>query len=367
MWNTGQWWMPDDYSEWDLAEEMKGLQAELETTGIWLPDSMIWGVVMSVAVGTFALCALCYGVGCRYPELWLVPLKLVEEDPHKTRSKSPLQTLPLRRASYGVVNFLANASMFGLGLYLEIMHLRQHGLFSFLWNDHHSNALLASSPYNKIMGFADHPLDIAMPAMQVGKQLFAMLLLHSLEDGDTMGPLGMMLLGLHHMASLSNVFRSACFRTGFRWYIPYFTGICNWSSLFLDVYETVQNAPPHLRETYPTVVWYSRMFFALFFLALRIVAYIPRFVNISYLGYWYLVYHPNGWLRWFNMFCFGTFSILMALQLWWGYLIVKGILKVVTGLMAGGDKNNDSASTKRIQTATTTTAESYHHPSKKVV
>ena len=196
----------------------------------------------------------------------------------------------------------------------------------------------------------DHALDVALPAMQAGKQVFALWLNTSVHhDTQSSSPLGTWVMGLHHGAALCVAFRTAVCRSGFRLYSPVFFGLVEFSTLFLSVHNVLKDKRAH----YPKLFVGVRMGFAVSFLVLRIGALVPRYWDVASLCYWYIWYHPPGWFQWLTIGSITAFSLLMVLQVWWAILVLKGVVQVVVGAAAAGTRRrlrqqgNETATTSQ--------------------
>jgi hypothetical protein len=133
---------------------------------------------------------------------------------------------------------------------------------------------------------------------------------------------------LHHVSTLVTAYLTALFIPGFRYYSPFFFGVIELSSVPLaimnylkDHYEwTIQNAP----TTYRVV----RLVFALSFLWLRIILWVPQI---------YIILKALGMFAWTSpdrttflivMLFWFTIFILTGLQWFWGWIVIKSLANV---------------------------------------
>ena len=205
-----------------------------------------------------------------------------------------------RKVSYQTTNLIVNACLGLFGLYHLCCTLPNN-----------------ASIDEQVMGWeALH----CISSLQIAYQLWAV-------------PMGLFLVKespamiAHHVAVILVSFMCSFMTIGFRYWVPFFLGLVELSSVPLAVMNTFKDHPVLIQQ-YPTLYFYVRMAFALSFLAIRWVMFAPRKYVFLQQCAWaiqssdslpYIVYMSSVWLSAFFLWC---------LQVFWGTLIVKGLAYV---------------------------------------
>jgi TLC domain len=207
-----------------------------------------------------------------------------------------------RRLCYQITNISTNAFLGLLGLYYEYTLVPTTVTLS-----------------EQIQGFHEFTI---FGTTQLGYQLWS-LLVGTLLIEERVEML------FHHCAVLPTSFMVACLTNGFRYWTPYYFGLYELSSVPLGIMTTLKDNPSW-KEAYPQTFANSRLLFAISFLTVRIVMILPRLAFLRNLfGLAYAMEDQGG----YRFFYFGIWSgcmFLLFLQLYWGSLVVSGIVKQFT-------------------------------------
>jgi TLC domain len=159
---------------------------------------------------------------------------------------------------------------------------------------------------------------VVFSAVQIGYQLWAIPLgLYYVQESWPML--------LHHGTVVVCASMSGFLTLGFRYWTPFFYGLVELSSVPLAVMNCCKDHVV-LQQRYPTFYGRVRLAFAISFLYIRVVLFVPRqyyFLRDHYLLFstspirLYQAYMATVWLSSF---------FLLNLQLYWASLIVQGLL-----------------------------------------
>lgn len=131
----------------------------------------------------------------------------------------------------------------------------------------------------------------------------------------------------HHVSVIVVTSMSAFFTLGFNWFAPFMFGILEVSSVPLAVMNAFKDNPDYIKK-YPTAYSAIRVIFALVFLYVRWYLYLPlkydflRLFGMGVLG------HPSTFAQVYYALAWLASFFLLILQLLWGFLIVKGLVKL---------------------------------------
>ena len=220
------------------------------------------------------------------------------------RRLSPLQDAKvIYKAAYNVTNLLVNAALGVVGLYY--------------------NYFVIDSNLPLVMRVLGNRAVFPMTCAQFGYNLWAI-------------PIGLTLVGespamlCHHVAVLLVTSVSAIFTTGHRWYVPFMYGVLELSSVPLAVMNAFKDNPEYIKK-HPSIFTGIRCVFAFSFLYIRWYLYLPlKYDFLRSFGFT-VITHQSAFaivltgLTWFASF------FLLVLQLMWGVLIVKGLVKALMG------------------------------------
>ncbi len=212
-----------------------------------------------------------------------------------------------KKGSYQFTNLTVN---FILGVY---------GIYHY----YHSVPHIETVPITeRIRGF---PQFAIFGALQTGYNLWSLPLGLIMQE-----PVAMM---GHHIAVLC-VGSLSCFSMhGFRYHAPFFFGVIEISSVPLSVMNFCKDHKDMMAPKFPILCAAVKPVFAITFLVVRVILWLPQILDVlrisGLLGYTC----PSG-----DYVCrtaIGSFWLsaffLTLLQIFWGSLVVKGILSIVMG------------------------------------
>ena len=250
----------------------------------WATQTVLVGIVMTVT------CLVVF---------YAVFRALVERN---VSSSTPL--LQRRRLAYQATNLVVNSFLGLAGIYCEV----------FLKPNSQMQVTELITNFNHFQYFG---------SIQLGYQMWAI-------------PVGVFLVSestpmlVHHCATILVATMSSFFSNGFRFYASFFYGLIEITSVPLSIMNTFKDHPKWI-ERHNLAYLVIRLVFAVSFLYVRLWLFIPRmasFLRDLYLiaatsdNQYYQVYMALVWMSSF---------FLQLLQIWWGSLIIKGLVKVVLG------------------------------------
>jgi hypothetical protein len=204
------------------------------------------------------------------------------------------------KASYQLTNLFVNLTLGCLGIY------------------HTANLPSGESIANKVVGYEHMKM---FGVIQVGYQLWAL-------------PIGIFFVGelksmiVHHVAVICVGSISAFVRAGFRYYVPYFYGLIEISSVPLSIMNSFKNNK-HWIKAYPEYYSAVRVVFAVSFLLVRVILWTPFYWEFyaleSMLLYSSEILSTKVILTLFNL----ASLILTMLQYFWAS-------KIISALVGGG-------------------------------
>lgn len=234
---------------------------------------------------------------------------LVERNVSK---ETPL--LKRRRLAYQATNLVVNCFLGLSGIYCE----------AFLEAPSHMQVEELITNYNHFQYFG---------SLQLGYQMWAI-------------PVGIFLVSestpmlVHHCATILVATMSSFCTNGFRYYASFFYGLIEITSVPLSIMNTFKDHPAWI-ERHNLAYLVIRLVFALSFLYVRLVLFIPRM--FSFLRDLYLIADTsdNGYYQAYMAVVWISSFFLQLLQIWWGSLIVKGLVNVVLGGAGKSAKTSD--------------------------
>ena len=217
---------------------------------------------------------------------------------------SPMQDAKvIYKAAYNVTNLLVNATLGVIGLYYDYF--------------------VIDSNLPLVMRVLGNREVFPMTCAQFGYNLWAI-------------PVGLILVRespamlCHHIAVLFVTSVSAFFTTGHRWYVPFMYGVLELSSVPLAVMNAFKDNPEYIKK-YPIVFTVIRWMFALSFLYIRWYLYLPlKYDFLRSFGFTVITHQSTFAIVVTGLTWFASF-FLLVLQLMWGLLIVKGLVKAILG------------------------------------
>jgi hypothetical protein len=143
---------------------------------------------------------------------------------------------------------------------------------------------------------------------------------------------------MHHVTVIVVASMTLFMTNGFRFWIPYFFGIMEISSIPLAIMNTFKDNPKWV-ERQPMMYLATRVVFSVSFLFIRVWMLVPR--HTTYLRDHYLLWSTSNIpvLRNFLSVVWASSLFLMILQFYWALLIVQGILKQFSSKKKTGSTN----------------------------
>ncbi len=217
------------------------------------------------------------------------------------------------KSAYNVTNLLVNATLGVMGLYYN------HYVID-------SNLPLE----NRVLGYR---AVFTMTCVQFGYNLWAI-------------PVGLVLVNEspamlgHHVAVLFVTSVSALFTTGHRWYVPFMYGILELSSVPLAIMNAFKDNPEYIKK-YPSAYACIRYIFAFSFLYIRWYLYLPlKYDFLRSFGFTVITHRTPFAIVVTGLTWCASFFLLL-LQLLWGCLIIKGVVKGPKGKPKKGLKKEE--------------------------
>jgi hypothetical protein len=221
---------------------------------------------------------------------------------------------------YQIANICFNTAVGCVGIYLEYWVLPTLNVDE-------------NSPVDKIIGHEKYLFLVS--AMQLGYQAYAI-------------PVGVFFVNestemiMHHFAVVISSLMSGFLSIGFRYYSPFFYGVMELSSLPLSAMNTFKDNPDWIKKS-PTTYALIRGVFAISFLTIRNVMCASRWP--WFLRDNFIVMYTKEWgiYKGFMFLQCSLAFFLAFLQLLWGSLILRGIVKLfIPGKKEdGNEKKNE--------------------------
>jgi len=204
-----------------------------------------------------------------------------------------------RKASYQLTNLCANVILGISGIYFQYFVL----------------------PKNPTVEETTQGLEnvVFMSTFQFGYQLWAI-------------PIGVFYVRespamlVHHLSVIVVSSAANFLRNGFRYWAPFFFGVIEMSSIPLAIMNFFKDHPA-LIDQYPIFYKNLRVVFALTFLQVRVIMYLPRAYMLQRDQYLLLSTHPSMLFRIYMSLAASGLLMLLVLQMYWGLLISKGLAK----------------------------------------
>jgi hypothetical protein len=226
----------------------------------------------------------------------------------------------VHKLCYQITNLSVNAFLGILGLYYQLKHVPPYS---------------SMKVSDTIVG---HGHFAVFAAVQIGYQLWSLPvgIFHVNESPAML---------LHHGAVIMVATMSALFTSGFRYWTPFFYGIIELSSVPLALMNMFKDRRDWIQR-FPQ--WYTaiRLVFCGTFLSVRVMWFVPRkmlYLRDHYL-LWSFAFRDETRPTTYVVFMAGVWLssvFLLGLQLHWGALIVRGLVKLVSP--------GNSSSSKKIE------------------
>ena len=207
-----------------------------------------------------------------------------------------------RKSAYQFTNLCVNAVLGGLGIFYFI------------------NLPPNPTVEEQIIG---HNELYPIACLQIGYQLWAIPvgLLYVDESPAMM---------VHHASVIVVGCMSGFTCIGFRHFTPFMFGMLELSSVPLAIMNTFKDNPK-LIERYPQFYTAIRVVFAITFLIVRWFMFFPRKYEYLRLNAFAIMSSPSlGFIIYYS-FCWLSAFLLMVLQIYWGVLIIKGLIHLFLG------------------------------------
>jgi hypothetical protein len=227
--------------------------------------------------------------------------------------KSPQDVLKAKKESmtlsYQATNMLVN------------LYLGCYGCLYFTTNP------FSSSPHNPnslslLSRMISHPQNAIFGSLQVGYSLWSL-------------PMGILIVTeshtmlIHHISTLITSILSSSFLPGFRIYAPFFFGVIELSSVPLSIMNYLKDHYEWTLKHVPTTYAVVRLIFALLFLTLRVILWIPQIYPVLKALALFAWTCTDTTLFYIVILFWITILILTVLQLNWGWLVLKSLISVL--------------------------------------
>lgn len=283
----------DIVSEWNrLVSEFESLQ---NGSPFWFESSSEYQKVFKAMAATTASCTT----------IWIISLHIygnyfaTKETPYEKKAKT----------SYQVTNLCFNFAIGCLGAYMQYWVLPTLPAYN------------AASSIERIPGLFDE--FYLMPAMQLGYQAWSI-------------PIGILYVGeskemiCHHLGVVLAGSCGAFSHFGFRYWLPFFFGVFELSSVPLAVMNMF-NSHPEARKKHPILNHVSRVSFVASFLYIRVWKWLP--VGPLYMrnNFFLFLTAEFGATKLFLLlqFLFGVY--LGYLQMYWAVMVARLALRSIFG------------------------------------
>jgi len=277
--------------EWErLLHDFEQLLQQDTAASFWLPRETVYPTVGVVVAGTaVALTVTYWGI------VWLYTTYIATPD---TPARITIKT------SYQLTNLLFNSMIGVVGLYCQYVVVPTVAVYT------------STNSLDKIPHLFEE--FYMLPALQLGYQVWSlpMGLFVVQENGPMLW---------HHVGVVCAALLGALSTYGFRYWLPFFFGIFELSSIPLAIMNTFTDHP-HAQTRHPVLYHLSRISFVLSFLYIRI--YLWCFVGPLYIRNNLLLLYTtqttvSGWTTAFLCLQWVLGIYLGYLQLSWGYVVAK--------------------------------------------
>ena len=195
-----------------------------------------------------------------------------------------------------------------------------------LYGIYHYNATvprMSSLPVtHRIVGFHQYN---TFAWTQIGYNLWSLPVGYFLV-GESKAMLG------HHVATICVSLISALSTFGFRYYTPFFFGLIEISSVPLSIMNFCKKNKEWTKKHCPFLGEIIRPIFAIMFLTTRVFMWTPNIYDVLRSSFMLLLSSSSFLTKLVLGLFIVCVAFLTSLQYYWGWLITKGILKLLEGL-----------------------------------
>uniref|UniRef100_A0A7S2ICW7 TLC domain-containing protein n=1 Tax=Helicotheca tamesis TaxID=374047 RepID=A0A7S2ICW7_9STRA len=204
------------------------------------------------------------------------------------------------KASYQATNLLINLGLGCFGIYIVFFNFPSEVAISEKIEGNESWSI-----------FAD---------LQIGYQLWAIPIgIFFVNETTTML--------CHHVSVIITASLAAFFMNGFRYYIPFFFGVIEISSVPLSIMNTFKNNKSWI-DKYPGMYATVRVTFAVMFLITRVILWLPRIIDFLRICMVMIWTSESDTCRIVLGMTAAAASVLTSMQLLWARKIVEGLIKM---------------------------------------
>lgn len=155
-------------------------------------------------------------------------------------------------------------------------------------------------------------------ATQIAYNMFSLPL--SLALGETWDVM------IHHIAVVVMACVSTFFTCGGRYHAPFFFGVVEISNTMFGIVKLFKTIPEWIQK-YPTTYSAVRIAFAIPFLTVRVLMWLPQVSDVVSMHWLVFRTCESMFLRIMVGFSLTSLIALTGLQLYWGVLIIKALIK----------------------------------------
>jgi hypothetical protein len=275
-------------SEWPRLTEAI---SELHNEPVFLPESYIKGTLLPAVFMVAITLTIFYLITFQFVD------KIVPADADAIKKS---------KVCYQITNICFNLCVGSLGLYIEYWVLPSLPVYN-------------GSSVDKILGLVDETY--LLSALQLGYQMWAIPvgIFYVHESSEMI---------LHHLAVVVATSMSGFLTVGFRYYISFFYGVMELSSLPLSVMNVFKDNP-EWKKKHPKAFEISRNVFAISFLWIRVYLCAYRWPIFLRDNFIVMYTREMGIHKVYLFVQWSLASLLAYFQLFWASLILKGFLKLI--------------------------------------
>mmetsp|Transcript_26866 Transcript_26866/g.39912 ORF Transcript_26866/g.39912 Transcript_26866/m.39912 type:complete len:295 (-) Transcript_26866:1337-2221(-) len=223
--------------------------------------------------------------------------KTTEKTERESVASEKEKSIILWKASYQATHLLVNLFIGCFGIY------------------HVYNLPSVADVTEKVVGLEEYAI---FGCLQAGYQLWAL-------------PVGFFFVGettimmFHHIAVIVVSSRAIFCTNGFRYYIPFFLGLIEISSVPLSIMNAFKN-DKSLIQKYPGAYSNIRIAFGLSFLAARVIMWLPRIMDFNRIIAIMISTSEEISSQAALGATFAAATVLTLMQQYWAFLVIRGLL-----------------------------------------